>query len=111
MSVVACLRYSCLVFAVLVSVLLAPLLSSWPQVVRLDNVQEWGLKGPYLSQLPPNMRGVYYLDGNQMPWTESNRCNKTEARNKVICRHGWKRSNLVVFDSSHMAYHVSKRYA
>ena len=102
-----CCKYFCPVFVVCLATLLQPLLLHPPMLVKIDDIKEWGLKGPGVATLPSNMLGVYYLDGNQAPWGIG-ACNKTEASQNDICRNGYKRSNIMVFDSSHMSYDRSR---
>lgn len=96
-----CCTYFCYVLLGLVALLLAPLASYRPKLVKLDDVKEWGLKGPGAATLPYNMAGVYYLDGNQAPWG-TGKCNETESKQEDLCRNGYKRSQLMLFDSTHM---------
>lgn len=92
-----CLDLSVL-FTIVISVLFYPLLTP-PKLVRLDDMQEWGLKGPGTASLSPNMRGIYYFSGNQRP----SKCNATELRDPVICRNGFHRSEIFGMDTSYCA--------
>lgn len=96
-----CWPYFCSALLGLLALLLAPLASFKPTLVKLDDVKEWGLKGSGAATLPYNMAGVYYLDGNQAPW-RTGACNETEIKQKDLCRNGYKRSQLMLFDSTHM---------
>ena len=96
-----CCKYFCYTLLGLLALLLAPLASYKPKLVKLDDVKEWGLKGPGATSLPYNMAGVYYLDGNQAPWG-TGLCNETETKRDDLCRNGYKRSQLFIFDSTHM---------
>jgi hypothetical protein len=95
-----CCKYCCGITVLLVAMLLAPMLMYSATVVAVDDVKTWGLKGPGLSSLTPNMRGVYYLSGNQSP----SKCNATEMENKKLCRGKWKRSPAMGFDTSYCRY-------
>ena len=44
-----------------------------PREVLLDDMAEWGMKGPGTPSLSENMRGVYYLSGAK----QTSRCNAT----------------------------------
>lgn len=96
--------------AVLLAVLLAPLATTQPKLVALDDIQSWGLKGPYLDTLSENMKGVYFLDGNQAPWNVKDaKCNATEVTNKTLCRNGFKLSQLILLDTSWLSYDRAER--
>jgi len=99
-----CCKYFCYALCAFLVVFLAPLASNRPKVLALDDVKSWGLKGPHLSTLSKNMKGVYYLDGNQVPWAASGKCKPEDRSNNTICRNGWKRSQLVLVDTSYMHY-------
>lgn len=68
------------------------------ELVALDEIATWGLKGPHLERLPKNGRGVYYLSGNQEP----RRCSDLGiSKNKTLCTgSGWKRSGFFLLDLS-----------
>ena len=104
-----CSCRSCgVVSAVIAAIFFAPLVMNRPKLVKIDDVKSWGFKGPYASSLSKNMKGVYFADGNQLPWTSSSKCNATEAKNTQVCRNGWKRSSLVIIDTSYMYYDRAK---
>ena len=77
-----CCTYVCGILALLTALFFSPLAFHTPTVVAIDDIKEWGLKGPHRSSLPKNMQGVYYLNGNQVPWNDAGRCNATEAKDK-----------------------------
>ena len=95
-----CCTYVCGILALLTALFFSPLAFHTPTVVAIDDIKEWGLKGPHRSSLPKNMQGVYYLNGNQVPWNDAGRCNATEAKDKTVCRNGYKRSQLMLFDTT-----------
>jgi hypothetical protein len=103
MGLGACCKYFCYLLLALLALLLAPLASHRPKLVKLADVKQWGLKGPYAASLPKNMLGVYYLDGNQAPWGPG-KCNSTENKERDLCRNGYKRSQLILWDSTHQSY-------
>ena len=105
MGCASCCKYTCYVYLAFLAVFLAPLAMYKPKIVALDHVQEWGLKGPYLHTLSDNMKGVYYLSGNQAPWNiPTSACSAEEKNNRTICRNGWKISQLMLLDTSYMSY-------
>ena len=53
-----------------------------PREVLLDDMAEWGMKGPGTPSLSENMRGVYYLSGAK----QTSRCNATEQRTNCVRR-------------------------
>jgi len=97
-------KFSCSIFAIMVAMFLAPLFMYKPVEVSIDDVAEWGLKGPGLPTLKPSMRGMYFLTGNQSP----GQCNATEKKDKVLCRGNFKRSPFLVFDPSYCTYDEAK---
>ena len=52
MSVADCLKYFCAALALLIALFLAPLAFHTPKVVAIDDIKEWGLKGPHRAALP-----------------------------------------------------------
>ena len=94
----ACCKWSAFAVVVFLSFLCAPLLDTLPRTLALDDMQAWGLKGPFLDELPPNMVGMYYLNAHGA------KCTGADKRNRTICHDGWKRSPLVLLDSSYMSY-------
>jgi hypothetical protein len=82
--------------ATLTTFLAYPLL--WPpHEVLLDDMAEWGMKGPGASSLSRNMRGVYYLSGAK----QTSRCNATERSDTTLCLEGYHRPLAFLLDSSY----------
>ena len=68
-----------------------------PREVLLDDMAEWGMKGPGTPSLSENMRGVYYLSGAK----QTSRCNATEQRDRTLCLDGYHRPLAFGFDMSY----------
>jgi len=106
-AVLLATKCTCYLLAAVTAFALSPLFLQRPVVAALDDMQIWGLKGPGLSTLTPNMRGIYYLSGNMAPWNTKFICNRTQSRNNTLCRNGFKRSQLFLLDTSHCVYDAS----
>lgn len=89
--------------ALVVAIFTMPLLTYRATEVDLDDVAEWGLKGPGLPTLTDNMAGVYFLSGNLGPVL----CSKEEKNDRQICRGRWKISPFLVFDTSYCRYNAA----
>ena len=68
-----------------------------PHLVQLDDMVEWGMKGPGTPSLSENMRGVYYLSGAK----QTSQCNATEARDNTLCLDGYHRPLAFGLDTSY----------
>jgi len=68
-----------------------------PREVQLDDMADWGMKGPGTASLSENMRGVYYLSGAK----QTSRCNATEQRDRTLCLDGYHRPLAFGFDMSY----------
>lgn len=95
-----CCKYFCGITALVLALFFSPLLMYGWQEVLLDDVATWGLKGPGLSTLTPNMKGVYYLSGNQTP----KKCTDEEKKDPQTCRGNWHRSPGMALDMSYCSY-------
>lgn len=86
----------CALIATLSSLFAYPLL--WPpHLVQLDDMADWGMKGPGTSSLSKNMRGVYYLSGSK----QTSRCNATERHDPSLCLDGYHRPLAFGLDTSY----------
>ena len=98
----------CALIATLSSLFAYPLL--WPpHLVQLDDMANWGMKGPGTPSLSKNMRGVYYLSGSK----QTSRCNATERHDPSLCLDGYHRPLAFGLDTSYCKrqYHyTTSRY-
>lgn len=100
MGCASCCKYCTGITALLLALFFSPLLMYGYQEVALDDVASWGLKGPGLSTLTPNMKGVYYLSGNQTP----KKCSEEDKKDPQKCRGNWARSPGMALDMSYCSY-------
>lgn len=97
MRALACGAYLVAVIAALIALLFAPRGLYTLETVQYDDIASWSLKGRGISYLPEQMRGVWFLEGNQEP-TE---CEPEIRNNKTLCgTAGYKRHSFIMLDSS-----------
>jgi len=93
-------RCCLIIFGVLLSqvaLFVWPAITNGSTEVKLDDITAWGLKGPGLPSLSGNMRGIWYLSGNQEP----KKCKEEDLEDIKKCRNGWVRSRIMMIDSSY----------
>ncbi len=82
-----------------------PLLFYRPVELRLDDMPAWALAGPSGAVLPKNVKGVYYLSGNQDLQSCTPAVLKGPKRDVLCGPGGYKRSSAFLLDTSQCEYH------